>query len=110
MDLFCPFPFQLLHIAFDRLKSHVPFPCPTSQTINIFLKFQLGKGKMWLGWGGYGWEVCVPIFHTWIPLPRVEKMVYSLGIQHIIWEGIPVVHNSVTEEIFPNIQPARFRL
>ena len=28
----------LHHIAFDRLKSHTPFPCPASQL--IFLKFQ----------------------------------------------------------------------
>ena len=27
-------------IAFDRLESHTPFPCPTSQAINNFLRFQ----------------------------------------------------------------------
>ena len=40
MDLFVPFPCFLHHIAFDRLKSHTPFPCPASQLIYIFLKFQ----------------------------------------------------------------------
>ena len=40
MDLFDPFPCYLHHIAFDRLKSHTPFPCPASQLIYIFLKFQ----------------------------------------------------------------------
>ena len=40
MDRFAPFPCYLHHIAFDRLKSHTPFPCSTSQFINIFLKFQ----------------------------------------------------------------------
>ena len=40
MDLFDPFPYYLHHIAFDRLKSHTLFPCPTSQLIYIFLKFQ----------------------------------------------------------------------
>ena len=34
------FPCYLHHIAFDRLKSHTPFPCPASQLIYIFLKFQ----------------------------------------------------------------------
>ena len=28
------------YIAFDKLKSHTPFPCPASQLIYIFLKFQ----------------------------------------------------------------------
>ena len=37
---FYPFPCYLHHIAFDRLKSHTPFPCPASQLIYIFLKFQ----------------------------------------------------------------------
>ena len=27
-------------IAFDRLESHTPFPCPTSQAINNFPRFQ----------------------------------------------------------------------
>ena len=40
MDLFYPFPSYLHHIAFDRLKSHTPFPCPASQLIYIFLKLQ----------------------------------------------------------------------
>ena len=35
-----PFSCQLHHIEFDRLKSYIPLPCPTSQTINIFLKCQ----------------------------------------------------------------------
>ena len=39
MDLF-DFPCYLHHIAFGRLKSHIPFPCPASQLIYIFLKFQ----------------------------------------------------------------------
>ena len=40
MDLLDPFFFcQLHHIAFDRLKSHTPFPCPATQSINIPLKF-----------------------------------------------------------------------
>ena len=30
---------QLHHIAFDRLKSHTPLPCPGTQSINIPLKF-----------------------------------------------------------------------
>ena len=30
----------LHRIAFDRLKSHTLFPCPASQLIYIFLKFQ----------------------------------------------------------------------
>ena len=30
---------QLHRIAFDRLKYHTPFPCPTTQSINILLKF-----------------------------------------------------------------------
>ena len=34
-----PFSCQLHHIAFDRLKSHTPFPCPGTQSINIPLKF-----------------------------------------------------------------------
>ena len=40
MDLFDPFPCYLHHIAFDRLKSHTPFPCPESQLIYIFPKFK----------------------------------------------------------------------
>ena len=40
MDLFYPCPCYLHHIAFDRLESHTPFPCPASQLIYIFLKFQ----------------------------------------------------------------------
>ena len=40
MDLFDSFPCYLHHHAFDRLKSHTPFPCPASQLIYIFLKFQ----------------------------------------------------------------------
>ena len=40
MDLIDPFPCQLHHIAFDRLKSHTPLPCPGTQSINIPLKFQ----------------------------------------------------------------------
>ena len=40
MDLFDPFPCYLHHIAFDRLKSHTPFPCPAPQLIYIVLKFQ----------------------------------------------------------------------
>ena len=39
MDLFDPFSCQLHHIAFDRLKSHTPLPCPGTQSINIPLKF-----------------------------------------------------------------------
>ena len=39
MDLLDPFSCQLHHIAFDRLKSHTPFPCPGTQSINIHLKF-----------------------------------------------------------------------
>ena len=39
MDLLDPFSCQLHHIAFDRLKSHTPFPCPGTQSINIPLKF-----------------------------------------------------------------------
>ena len=34
-SVFC----QLHHIAFDRLKSHTPLPCPGIQSINIPLKF-----------------------------------------------------------------------
>ena len=37
---FYPFPCYLHHIAFHRLKSHTPFPCPAFQLICIFLKFQ----------------------------------------------------------------------
>ena len=37
---FYPFPCYLHHIAFDRLKSHIPLPCPASQLVYIFLKFQ----------------------------------------------------------------------
>ena len=33
-------PCYLHYIAFDRLKSHTPFPCPASELIYIFLKFQ----------------------------------------------------------------------
>ena len=40
MDLFDLFPCYMHHIAFARLKSHTPFPCPPSQLIYIFLKFQ----------------------------------------------------------------------
>ena len=40
MDHFYPFPCYLHHIAFDRLKSHTPFPCPAPPLIDIFLKFQ----------------------------------------------------------------------
>ena len=39
MDLLGPLSSQLHHIAFDRLKSHTPFPCPGTQSINIPLKF-----------------------------------------------------------------------
>ena len=39
MDLLDPFICQLHHIAFDRLKSHTPLPCPGTQSINIPLKF-----------------------------------------------------------------------
>ena len=39
MDLLDRFSCQLHHIAFDRLKSHTPFPCPGTQSINIPLKF-----------------------------------------------------------------------
>ena len=39
MDLLDPFSCQLHHIAFDRLKSHTPLPCPWTQSINIPLKF-----------------------------------------------------------------------
>ena len=35
MDLLDPFSCQLHHIAFDRLKSHTPLPCPGTQSINI---------------------------------------------------------------------------
>ena len=38
MDLLGPFSCQLHHIAFDRLKFHIPFPCPATQSINIPLK------------------------------------------------------------------------
>ena len=34
-----PFSCQLHHIAFDRLKTHTPLPCPGTQSINIPLKF-----------------------------------------------------------------------
>ena len=33
MDLLDPFSCQLHHIAFDRLKSHTPLPCPGTQSI-----------------------------------------------------------------------------
>ena len=39
MDLLDPFSRQLHHIAFDRLKSYTPLPCPVTQSINITLKF-----------------------------------------------------------------------
>ena len=39
MDLLDLFSCQLHHIAFDRLKSHTPLPCPGTQSINIPLKF-----------------------------------------------------------------------
>ena len=39
MDLLDSFSCQLHHIAFDRLKSHTPLPCPGTQSINITLKF-----------------------------------------------------------------------
>ena len=39
MDLLEPFSCQLHRIAFDRLKSHTPFPCPGTHSINIPLKF-----------------------------------------------------------------------
>ena len=39
MDLLDSFPCQLHHIAFDRLKSHTPLPCPGTQSINSPLKF-----------------------------------------------------------------------
>ena len=39
MDLLYPFSCQLHHIAFDRLKSHTPLPCPGTQSITIPLKF-----------------------------------------------------------------------
>ena len=39
MDLLDPFSRQLHHIAYDRLKSHTPLPCPGTQSINITLKF-----------------------------------------------------------------------
>ena len=39
MDLLDPFSCQLHLIAFDRLKSHTPLPCPGTQSINIPLKF-----------------------------------------------------------------------
>ena len=39
MDLVDPFSCQLHRIAFDRLKSHIPLPCPRTQSINIPLKF-----------------------------------------------------------------------
>ena len=39
MDLLDPFSCQLHHTAFDRLKSHIPLPCPGTQSINIPLKF-----------------------------------------------------------------------
>ena len=39
MDLLDPFSCKLHHIAFDRLKSHTPLPCPGTQSINIPLKF-----------------------------------------------------------------------
>ena len=38
MDLLDPFSCQLHHIAFDRLKSHIPLPCPGTQSINTTLK------------------------------------------------------------------------
>ena len=37
---FGPLPCYLHHNAFDRLKSHTPFPCSATQLIYIFLKFQ----------------------------------------------------------------------
>ena len=39
MDLLGPFSCQLHHVAFDRLKSHTPLPCPGTRSINIPLKF-----------------------------------------------------------------------
>ena len=39
MDLLDPFSCQSHHIAFERLKSHTPLPCPGTQLINIPLKF-----------------------------------------------------------------------
>ena len=30
MDLLDPFSSQLHHVAFDKLKSHTPFPCPAT--------------------------------------------------------------------------------
>ena len=39
MDFLDPFSSQLYHVAFDRLKSHTPYPCPATQSINISLKF-----------------------------------------------------------------------
>ena len=41
MDLLDLFSCQLHHIAFDRLKSHTPLPCPGTQSINITLKFRI---------------------------------------------------------------------
>ena len=40
MNPFDPFSCYLLHIAFNRMKSHTPFPCPASQLIYNFLNFQ----------------------------------------------------------------------
>ena len=39
MDLLDTFSCQVHHIAFDRLKSHTPLPCPGTKSINIPLKF-----------------------------------------------------------------------
>ena len=38
MNLLDPFSCQLHHIAFDKLKSHTPLPCPEISSINIPLK------------------------------------------------------------------------
>ena len=38
MVLLFPFPCYLHHIAFGKLISHTPFPCPTSKLIYILLK------------------------------------------------------------------------
>ena len=39
IGLLDPFSCQLHHVAFDRLESHTPLPCPATQLINIPLKF-----------------------------------------------------------------------
>ena len=89
MDLIDPFPCQLHHISFDRLKSHTLRPCPGAQSINIPLKSYFRLNIWWDviyvqreqqrtkngALGDTGQNRSHTIYNKWL-LPEAKKRIY----------------------------------